>query len=223
MLLVDRLTKSYGDRTLWRNLSFTADAGDLVALTGASGSGKSTLLHCLALLEPATAGRVLVDGTDLTRLRAGGARRFRRDSLGFLFQGYALVENASVRANLELAVGGVRRARRAPLEDALERVGLGGRGDEPVYRLSGGEQQRVALARLLVRRPRLVLADEPTGSLDAENGRRVIASLQMMAADGCAVVVATHDPEVAAACPRGVALDAVPLAAPRAGAVPQRV
>lgn len=223
MLTVDRLTKSYGERTLWRDLSFTADAGELVALTGASGSGKSTLLNCLGLLEPVTSGRVLVDGTDLTRLRAGGARRFRRDSLGYLFQSYALVENASVRANLELAVGGVRRARRAPLEDALERVGLGGRGDEPVYRLSGGEQQRVALARLLVRRPRLVLADEPTGSLDAENGRRVVASLQAMAADGCAVVIATHDAQVAAACTTTVALDAVPLDGSRVASVPQHV
>lgn len=148
----------------------------------------------------------MVDGVDVTRLGPGGARRFRRDSLGYLFQGYALVENATARANLEIAVGGRRRVPRAVLEAALERVGLGGRGEDPVYLLSGGEQQRVALARLLVRRPRLVLADEPTGSLDAENGRMVVDSLREMATDGCAVVVATHDAEVAAACSSVVAL-----------------
>lgn len=210
MLVVDRLTKSFGPRTLWRDLSFTADAGDVVALTGPSGSGKSTLLNCIGLLEPPTSGRVEVEGRDITRLRAGGARRFRRDSLGYLFQSYALVENASALANLEIAVGGRRRASRADLEDALEQVGLGGRGREPVYRLSGGEQQRVALARLLVRRPRVVLADEPTGSLDADNGRMVVESLREMAKGGCAVVVATHDPEVAAAGSAVVALEAVP-------------
>ncbi|UZN02502.1 ABC transporter ATP-binding protein [Cellulomonas sp. S1-8] len=211
MLVVDRLTKSFGQRTLWRDLSFTASAGDLVALTGASGSGKSTLLNCLGLLEAATSGRIEVEGRDITRLRAGGARRFRRDSVGYLFQSYALVENASVRANLEIAVGGRRRASRPALEEALDQVGLGGRGREPVYRLSGGEQQRVALARLLVRQPRVVLADEPTGSLDADNGRMVVESLRDLAKGGCAVVVATHDAEVAAACTTVVVLDPVPL------------
>ena len=206
MLVVDRLTKSFGPRTLWCDLSFRAGAGDLVALTGPSGSGKSTLLNCLGLLERPTSGRVVVDGVDVTRLGPGRVRRFRRDGLGYLFQGYALVENATARVNLELAVGGRRRVPRPALDAALEHVGLGGRGDDPVYLLSGGEQQRVALARLLVRRPRLVLADEPTGSLDAENGRMVVDALREMAAGGCVVVVATHDADVAAACSSHVEL-----------------
>lgn len=214
MLVVDRLVKSFGPRTLWHGLSFTAAAGDLVAVTGASGSGKSTLLNCLGLLEPVTSGRIEIAGRDVTHLRGGAARRLRRDTLGYLFQSYALVENASALANLEIAVGGRRRASRAVLEDALAHVGLGGRGGEPVYRLSGGEQQRVALARLVARRPRVVLADEPTGSLDAANGRMVVESLRELAAGGCAVVVATHDPQVAAACTAVVALDAAPQEPP---------
>lgn len=207
MLVVDRLTKSYGPRTLWHDLSFAVDAGTMVALTGPSGSGKSTLLNCIGLLEPVTAGRIEVEGRDVTRLRGRGARRFRRDRLGYLFQSYALVENASVRTNLEIALAGRRRDARGAIEDALEHVGLGGRGDEPVYRLSGGEQQRVALARLVVRRPRIVLADEPTGSLDAGNGRMVVESLRELAAGGCAVVVATHDPDVASACTATMVLE----------------
>jgi putative ABC transport system ATP-binding protein len=212
---VESLSKSFGRRVLWEDLSFTVEPGSMVALTGRSGSGKSTLLNCIGLLEPVTGGRVLVDGRDITGLGRRGARLFRRDALGYLFQNYALVENASLDENLTIAARGrgPRRADRvAAYAAALERVGLAGRGSEPVYQLSGGEQQRVALARLVVKQPSVVLADEPTGALDRDNGDVVVGALRAFADDGACVLVATHSEQVAAACDRRIDLDGTHVA-----------
>jgi putative ABC transport system ATP-binding protein len=202
MIVVNRISKSFGQRRLWSNLSFTVERGEMLALTGPSGSGKSTLLNCLGLLEPVDTGVIRMDGHDITRQSSAAQRRFRRDTLGYLFQNYALIENASVDVNLEVAVGARRRdaRRREAFEVALQAVGLGGRGQEPVYRLSGGEQQRLAVARLLVKRPRVVLADEPTGALDTDNAAVVIRLLRRLAEQGCAVVVATHSTHVESTC-----------------------
>nr|WP_254304835.1 ATP-binding cassette domain-containing protein [Rathayibacter sp. VKM Ac-2835] len=184
---------------MWSGLDVTVASGSTLALTGASGSGKSTLLNCLGLLDAPDSGSIEVDGEELTRLRAHGRRRFRRDRLGYLFQSYALVDTATVEQNLAIALG-ERRGRSDRFERALDRVGLAGRGRERVARLSGGEQQRVALARLLVKSPTLVLADEPTGALDAENSETVLDVLTELAGHGASVVVATHDPGIASWC-----------------------
>ncbi|MGN7702447.1 ATP-binding cassette domain-containing protein [Cellulosimicrobium sp. 22601] len=208
-LVVDELSKAFGRRTLWEGLSFTVEPGSMVALTGRSGSGKSTLLNCIGLLEPVTAGRIVVDGTDLTRLGRRRTRHFRRDALGYLFQNYALVDNASVDENLAIAARGRRASRRTTFEAALEQVGLAGRGGEPVYQLSGGEQQRVALARLVVKDPSVVLADEPTGALDHDNAEMVVSSLRSFAEGGATVVIATHSEQVASACDRRIDLDGI--------------
>src|SRR5690606_22284194 len=146
MITVKNLTKSFGPRTLWRGLDLTVPAGRLLALVGASGSGKTTLLNCMGLLERPSSGQILYEDTDLTRLGPGGRRRFRRDRLGYLFQDYALIENATVKANLDVAR---RRGIRPDHTRILQRVGLAGREREKVHHLSGGEQQRVALARLM--------------------------------------------------------------------------
>lgn len=203
MIGIEKLSKSYGARTLWSGIDLTVHGGRILALTGPSGSGKSTLLNCLGLLDTATSGAVRHEGRDITRFGPRRARLFRRDVLGYLFQDYALIENATVAANLEVVAGPGRRARaaaRAAVPGALDRVGLAGRAGERVARLSGGEQQRVALARLMVKRPSLVLADEPTGALDQENTTTVVKILRELADAGCAVVVATHDDYVRDAC-----------------------
>ncbi|MFE6387456.1 ABC transporter ATP-binding protein [Nocardiopsis dassonvillei] len=197
MITVEKLTKSFGSRVLWQDLDLTVEAGRMLALVGASGSGKTTLLNCMGLLERPSAGRILFEGTDITRLGPGGQRRFRADELGYLFQNYALVESVSVRANLDIVKRHGTRSRQAA---ALERVGLAGREQERVHRLSGGEQQRVALARVLVKQPSLVLADEPTGALDHDNGAMVVEVLRQLSREGCAVVIATHDDAVRNAC-----------------------
>ena len=197
MITLTKLTKSFGTRVLWENLDLTVEPGRMLALVGASGSGKTTLLNCMGLLEKPSGGRILFEGTDVTRMGPGKQRRFRRDHLGYLFQNYALIENATVTANLDV-VG--RRGTRPDQAAALERVGLAGRGKEKVHYLSGGEQQRVALARLMVKKPSLVLADEPTGALDADNGAMVVDVLRQMSREGCAVVIATHNDAVRDAC-----------------------
>ncbi|QOS57487.1 ATP-binding cassette domain-containing protein [Thermobifida fusca] len=197
MITVKNLTKSFGTRTLWRNLNLTVPAGRMLALVGASGSGKTTLLNCIGLLERPSSGHILFDSTDLTRLGPGGRRRFRRDKLGYLFQDYALIDNATVKANLDVAR---RRGTRPDYARILERVGLAGRENEKVHYLSGGEQQRVALARLMVKQPTLVLADEPTGALDSANSAMVVNVLREMSEQGCAVVIATHNDGVRDAC-----------------------
>ncbi|WP_017546332.1 ABC transporter ATP-binding protein [Nocardiopsis prasina] len=197
MITLRNLSKSFGHRVLWEGLDLTVESGRMLALVGASGSGKTTLLNCLGLLERPTSGRILFEGTDVTRLGPGRQRRFRRDHLGYLFQNYALIENASVRANLDVAR---RRGARPGHASALARVGLAGREKERVHHLSGGEQQRVALARLMVKKPSLVLADEPTGALDGDNGAMVVDVLRRMSREGCAVVIATHNDTVRDAC-----------------------
>ena len=197
MITVKNLTKSFGPRTLWRGLDLTVPAGRMLALVGASGSGKTTLLNCMGLLERPSGGQILYEDTDLTRLGPGGRRRFRRDRLGYLFQDYALIENATVKANLDVAR---RRGIRPDHTRILQRVGLAGREREKVHHLSGGEQQRVALARLMVKQPSLVLADEPTGALDSDNGAMVVDVLRQMSRQGCTVVIATHNDDVRDAC-----------------------
>ena len=202
MIVVEDLSKSFGSRTLWSGVNLTVDRGEMLALVGPSGAGKSTLLNCIGLLETADGGEIRVDGSDITRFGRGARRRFRHDSLGYLFQNYALIDNATVSANLDAAVAasGVAPRRRRGYEAALERVGLAGLAGEKVYRLSGGEQQRVALARLLVKEPTLILADEPTGALDRENEDMVIETLRAMSGRGATVVVATHRERVRAGC-----------------------
>jgi len=214
-----RLGKAFGQRVLWRELDIRVHAGQMLALVGPSGSGKSTLLNCLGLLESLDHGSITMSGREVTRLGAGRRRRLRRDTLGYLFQNYALIDNATVRQNLDVvtavmprrgergaasAVRGGPAARRGASREmqreALQRVGLLGRERERVFNLSGGEQQRVALARLLVKRPAIVLADEPTGALDRVNAEMVIGVLRELSGQGCAIVVATHDAAVAAAC-----------------------
>jgi putative ABC transport system ATP-binding protein len=200
---------AYGSRTLWRDLDLAVERGRMAAVVGPSGSGKSTLLNCIGLLAKPTSGRIEFDGRDLTALGGGAARRFRRDELGYLFQNYALIEDATVGENMAVALRARRHrgaAARELMGEALQRVGIDGRLDEGVARLSGGEQQRVALARLLVKNPGLVLADEPTGALDRTNTEAVIELLRGLANAGACVVIATHDDWVKDACDARIAL-----------------
>lgn len=216
MITIENLSKSFGPRTLWSEIDLTVNPGEMLALVGPSGAGKSTLLNCLGLLEPVDDGLILFEGRELTRLGPGGRRRFRRDKLGYLFQNYALIENATVAANLDVANPNRRLFGRHPdYGEALERVGLHGREKETVHHLSGGEQQRVALARLMVKQPSLVLADEPTGALDKDNAQMVVDVLRDMSREGCSIVIATHNDEVHDSCDAAFAVDTGRMAKPR--------
>ena len=207
MLVVDNLSKSFGDRVLWSGVSFSARPGEMVALVGASGSGKTTLLNSIGALDRPTAGTITWDGIDITHANGRQRRLLRKNHLGYVFQNYALVESATIGQNLNFAVAGPWPWLRRTYTEELERVGLGGRDREPVYQLSGGEQQRVALARIIAKKPGLVLADEPTGALDEANGNLVVDILRNMAQGGAAVIIATHNPAVREACDYRIVLD----------------
>ena len=190
-----------------RNVSFSVSRGELVAIVGPSGSGKSTLLGLMGCLDAPTDGVLRVAGRNLAELGDRGRTLLRRDTIGFVFQQFHLVQNLSARQNVETALlfRGLTRGERETLATgALSRVGLGSRMDHRPSKLSGGEQQRVALARAIVTEPSLVLADEPTGNLDSSNAERMMHLLTSFASEGAAVIVVTHDHEIAARFPRRI-------------------
>jgi putative ABC transport system ATP-binding protein len=185
-------------------------AGEFVALVGPSGSGKSTLLQLLGALDRADEGDVLLGGRSYAALDDDALTLLRNRELGFVFQFFNLVPTLTVRENVAfpaLLGGAARVAAGRRADELLASVGLGSLGDRYPDEISGGEQQRTALARALVNRPRVLLADEPTGSLDGGAGREVLALLRRLARDeGASVVMATHDLEAAAAADRVVRL-----------------
>lgn len=189
-----------------RDVSARVDAGEAVSIIGRSGSGKSTLLHLAAGIDAPTAGEVRLLGRSLSSLGDRARTLARRDAVGLVFQFFHLLPHLSVRENALLpavVAGDPPRAAERRADELLDRVGLGARAGDPVDVLSGGEMQRVALCRALLRRPRLLLADEPTGNLDEENGQRVMELLLRLARDeGSAVVYVTHSRELAALADR---------------------
>ena len=192
MIEVRGATKARGRRTLWRGLSFEVGAGELVTVTGPSGSGKSTLLDCIGQLERLDDGEVLLGAQPGRSHRR--RRLLRKHLLGYLFQDFGLVPDMTAEANVDL--GRMSRRTGVRATEALDRVGLAGLSRYRVHELSGGEQQRVALARLIVKAPRVILADEPTSALDEGNARMVLDVLQEFTAAGAAVLVATHSDDV---------------------------
>jgi putative ABC transport system ATP-binding protein len=202
-------------RRIFVGLSLEISRGEHVAIVGASGIGKSTLLNVIAGLEPVDAGSVVVDGVDVATLDDDARTAFRRERMGFVFQAFHVLPYLSVADNvaLPLALLDMSSApRSARVGEMLRAVGLAGREQSRPRELSGGELQRVAIARALVHRPALVLADEPTGNLDPDTGRRVIALLrEAVTANGAAVVLATHSRTAAAAADRVYRLTATGL------------
>jgi len=205
-------TVKSGDRDLviLRDIDLAVMPGEAVAVVGASGSGKSTLLALLAGLDTPTAGSVLLDGADLFALDEDARAVLRGRTVGFVFQSFQLLPSLTALENvmLPLELAG-RDDAEAEAREILARVGLGERLHHYPKHLSGGEQQRVALARAFVVRPKLLLADEPTGSLDAESGEAVIALLfELNRASGTTLVLVTHDEQLAKRCQRVVRLAA---------------
>ena len=181
--------------------------GEFAAVIGPSGSGKSTLMHLLGFMARPTTGRMMFDGEDVSALSASAQAGYRARKLGFVFQAFNLLPRLSVTENVLLPVtyarGDTREARRRVAE-VLDRVGLAHRARHRPGQLSGGERQRVAIARALINRPRLILADEPTGNLDSQNVERVLALFPELHAEGQTIVLVTHDAAVAAAARRQI-------------------
>ncbi len=199
-----------GELEILKGINLEIKSGESVAIVGASGSGKSTLLGLLAGLDEATAGSVVVGGTDLGRLDEDGRAAFRARHVGFVFQSFQLLPALTALENVMLPLELQREPdARRQAESFLERVGLAERTDHYPRQLSGGEQQRVAIARAFAARPDILFADEPTGNLDTRTGHRITDLLfELNSEEGTTLVLVTHDPQLAGRCERRLQLDA---------------
>ncbi|MDR3793740.1 MAG: ABC transporter ATP-binding protein [Terracidiphilus sp.] len=214
-ILVENLEKTYrtarGELTLFRNLNLRVETGEMVAIVGQSGAGKSTLLHILGALDAPTAGTVTCAGTDVATLTARAAAAFRNRAIGYVWQFHYLLPEFTAQENVAMpliARGVAIRDAQAMAANWLREVGLEDRGVHRPGELSGGEQQRVALARALVNRPRLLLADEPTGDLDEATANRVFELIERLhRTHGLTSILVTHNMELAGKCTRGLRLE----------------
>ncbi len=201
---VDNLVKKYGDSaasvTAVRGISLAIENGELISIMGESGSGKSTLLSMMGALNSPTSGKYIVGEIDVYGLGQEERADFRRNSLGFVFQSFHLIPYLTVRENvmLPLATGREKGTKKRALADeALTRVGLAGKGDRLPAQISGGEQERVAIARATVNHPSILLADEPTGNLDSKTTREIMELLKRLNEDGMTILMVTHNSECA--------------------------
>ncbi|MEO0973359.1 MAG: ABC transporter ATP-binding protein [Pseudomonadota bacterium] len=203
MIEVHELTRKYRTRFMetaaLKRVSLKVEQGERIAVFGSSGSGKSTLLNVLGLLDRADEGTYRFNGGDVTSLSEAHRVKVRREHIGFIFQGFNLIDRLSARENVELALryrGVARHQRREIALAALDRVGLSARSDHLPSQLSGGQQQRVAIARAVASRPLVLFADEPTGNLDTATGAQILDMLDSLNEDGMTVVLVSHDPAV---------------------------
>jgi putative ABC transport system ATP-binding protein len=190
-------------------VTLNIEKGEFVAIMGASGSGKSTMMNLLGCLDRPTSGKYLLDGVEVSGRSRSELAKIRNRTLGFVFQSFNLLARTSAVENVELPLlyaGASGKERRARAIEALEHVGLGQRVDHLPSQLSGGQQQRVAIARALVNRPRVLLADEPTGALDSKTSIEVMALLQQLGDQGITVILVTHEPDMAAFARRVVVM-----------------
>lgn len=214
MIVLDNLSKTYEKHGqtvhALEQVNLHVPKGDFLAITGPSGSGKTTLMNILGCLDRPCGGNYLLDGTAVSGLSGSDAAYIRNQKIGFVFQSFNLISSMSALENVELPLllrGVSRKTRRAAALEALYRVGLAHRAAHRPSELSGGQQQRVAIARVLAAAPPLILADEPTGNLDAATGREILSILDNLHREGRTIVMITHDPAIAAAAPRTLRME----------------
>lgn len=192
MIEIKEISKAFGDHVIFKGLDLNIEKGEFVVFCGPSGCGKTTLLNIIGGLEKIDEGSLIVDGMDISGKRP--KKDYYLTKVGFLFQNFAILENKTVKENIELVQNKARTG--ITVAEALEKVGLKDKENEKVYKLSGGEQQRVAVARLLFKKCDIILADEPTGSLDRVNGDNILKLLHMLNDMGKTVVLVTHDDKI---------------------------
>ena len=203
MIEIKKVGKKFGDKVVFTDLSYTINDGKMIAIVGPSGCGKSTLLNILGLLDTDYSGEVLYDGQLLSKASEKKRDEYIRNNINYLFQNYALIETDTVEENLMLALEYEKLTKNEKIQKinkSLELVGLKDFNKKSVFTLSGGEQQRVALARIILKRGNIVLADEPTGNLDRNNSNKVIEILKALQKQGRTIIIVTHDESLAAQC-----------------------
>lgn len=204
IIMAENVKKSFQKHMVLDQLKLRVEKGELLAIVGASGCGKSTLLNILGLLDRQDEGDIVLFGKKNVRPFSRQAQLLLKEKIGYLFQNYALLEDKSITYNLEIVFSArmKREAKRQRIAEALEAVGLKGMEKKKVCQCSGGEQQRAAMARLLLKPCELILADEPTGNLDPQNKEKVYELLRGLNAQGKTVIIVTHDMELAKRCDR---------------------
>ena len=207
--LCKRVSDATGELTILDDIHFTVSSGESIAITGPSGSGKSTLLGLLAGLDTPSSGDVIAQGESLFSMNEDGRAAFRARHVGFVFQSFQLLPNLTALENVMLPLELAGKEARLPALNILEKVGLAHRLEHFPSTLSGGEQQRVSLARAFVQTPAILFADEPTGSLDEATGAKIIDLMfSLQKSMGATLVLVTHDPKLAARCDRQLSLHA---------------
>jgi putative ABC transport system ATP-binding protein len=210
MVQLKGVRKRFGNLEVLKGVDLDVAKGEVICILGPSGSGKSTLLQLLGALDTPTAGSLVFDGRDLGRFKAAELTQVRSRDIGFVFQAFNLIPTLTAAENVEAAMVPLkhdRRERRSRAREMLELVGLGQRADHLPSLLSGGEQQRVAMARALANEPRVILADEPTGNLDSTTSAEVVSTLGQLSVDhGVTVIVVTHSDDVARKTARRIGL-----------------
>ena len=202
LLELNNVVKRFGEKIVLDQFSLQIEDRKIYAITGRSGCGKSTLLNIIGGIEKATSGDVTILGNKNISPHSYKARKLLRNQISFLFQNYALSDNDTVQYNLEMALtyNKVIKNRKQAIATALNKVGMEGYEKQKIFTLSGGEQQRIAMARLLLKPTKIILADEPTGNLDMKNRDAIFKLLLELNQEGKTVVIVTHDPELAENC-----------------------
>ncbi|MBD5545404.1 MAG: ABC transporter ATP-binding protein [Lachnospiraceae bacterium] len=200
VMKLENISKKFGEKTIFEGFSIEIQQGDYVSIMGESGRGKTTLLNILGMLEAPDSGNVIICGKKNPKFISRATRNMRRKKISYLFQNYGLIDTDTVEENLKLVLKYKRETageRNRNIAAALKQVGLSGFEKRKIFTLSGGEQQRVALAKIILKNPQIILADEPTGSLDSKNRDYVLNILEELNKKGKTIVVVTHDKEVA--------------------------
>lgn len=205
------LNKNFGNKNILNDFNLCVKKQEIITITGKSGCGKSTLLNIIGLLDEYSSGNLMINEKQVSKINDKDAMLLRRYDIGYIFQNYALIEGDSVEENLKLAtkysMERSEKSRKELISKALEKVGLENYEKKKIYELSGGEQQRVAIARVFIKPCNLILADEPTGSLDLENKLLVLDLLEQLRREGKTIITVTHDLDVAKKFDRNIMLD----------------
>ena len=201
------VSKIYGDLHALSHINLTVNEGDWLSIMGPSGSGKTTMLNIIGCMDTPSEGSVILDGVDISRESASGLTKIRRDKIGLIFQQFHLISYLTALENVMVAQYYHSIPDRDEAMEALEKVGLASRAHHLPAQLSGGEQQRVCIARAMINSPRILLGDEPTGNLDEENERIVVDLFHRLHDEGVTLIVVTHDPEVGDVAQRKIVLE----------------
>ncbi len=210
MITINNLSKAFNDKIIFKDFNLTIETGEMIAIYGPSGSGKTTLLNMIGLLDQCDAGTIIMDDVDVTRFKGNKRASVIQSNINYLFQNYALIDDESVYHNLDLMFLKQKISREKKevlMRQALRRVNLNVEFKQPVYELSGGEQQRLSLARMMLQPKRYILCDEPTGNLDAKNKTLVLDILKELHQEGATVLIVTHDEAIRSMCDRVIELD----------------